>query len=243
MDHRAVEDVLRRVADRRAPRPRASAARRSRRRPASCDDRRCPATCSAGPPSRSRRTARPRTARSRSASAVTTIGFLPPSSRHGDCRWRPQSAPISRPTALEPVKPTLSTRPSSSARSRPANVVGPVGLHDAQHAVGQPAGLEQRAERLAQRGRVVGGLPDDRVAAQQRRHEVPGRHRDREVAGGDDRRHADRHAEGEQLLVGHLARRRSGRRAGAPRRGRSRTCRRSPGPRRAPRRTACRSRA
>ena len=82
----------------------------------------------------------------------------------------------------------------------------PVGLHDGQHAVRQPAGLKERAERLAQRRRVVRGLPDDRVAAQQRRHEVPGRDRHREVAGGDDRRDADRHAEGEQLLVGHLAR-------------------------------------
>ena len=56
---------------------------------------------------------------------MTTIGFLPPSSRHGDCRWRPQSAPISAPTAEEPVKPTLSTRPCSSARSSPANVAAP----------------------------------------------------------------------------------------------------------------------
>src|SRR5256885_13150258 len=46
---------------------------------------------------------------------------------------------------------------------------------------------------------VVGGLPDHRVAAQQRRHEVPGRDGDREVASRDDRRHADGHAEGEQL--------------------------------------------
>ena len=38
----------------------------------------------------------PSTARSTSASSITTIGFLPPSSRHGDCRWRPQSPPISR---------------------------------------------------------------------------------------------------------------------------------------------------
>ena len=35
-------------------------------------------------------------------------------------------------------------------------------------------------------------------------HEVPGRHRDREVAGRDDHRDADRDAEREQLLVRHL---------------------------------------
>src|SRR3954471_20698820 len=67
----------------------------------------------------------PSTARSMSASSMTTIGFLPPSSRHGDCRWRPHSAPILDPTAEEPVKPTLSTRPASSAASSPANVSSP----------------------------------------------------------------------------------------------------------------------
>src|SRR5215208_6167337 len=56
---------------------------------------------------------------------MTTIGFLPPSSRHGDCRWRPHSSPIFEPTALEPVKPTLSTSRSWSACSRPAKVAAP----------------------------------------------------------------------------------------------------------------------
>ncbi len=67
----------------------------------------------------------PSTARSTSASSITTIGFLPPSSRHGDWTWRPHSSPILEPTALEPVKPTLSTSPSSSALSSPPNVAAP----------------------------------------------------------------------------------------------------------------------
>ena len=67
----------------------------------------------------------PSTARSSSASGITTSGFLPPSSRQGDCRWRPHSSPIFEPTADEPVKPTLSTSRSSSARSSPANADGP----------------------------------------------------------------------------------------------------------------------
>ena len=67
----------------------------------------------------------PSTARSRSASDMTTKGFLPPSSRQGDWRCRPHSSPIRRPTSVEPVNPTLSTSPSSSARSSPANAVGP----------------------------------------------------------------------------------------------------------------------
>ena len=36
----------------------------------------------------------PSTARSRSASGMTTSGFLPPSSRHGVCRCRPASSPM-----------------------------------------------------------------------------------------------------------------------------------------------------
>src|SRR4051812_18203130 len=68
----------------------------------------------------------PSTASGTFASSITTIGFLPPSSRHGDCRWRPQSSPTFEPTALEPVKPTLSTRPSSSDCSRPLNVSSPL---------------------------------------------------------------------------------------------------------------------
>ena len=67
----------------------------------------------------------PSTARSMSASSMTTIGFLPPSSRHGDWMWRPHSSPIRVPTAEEPVKPTLSTSPCSSACSSPANVSAP----------------------------------------------------------------------------------------------------------------------
>src|SRR5262249_37529593 len=67
----------------------------------------------------------PSTARSRSALAVTTIGFFPPNSRQADWRCRPVSSPIRAPTSLEPVKPTLSIRPASSALSSPSNVVGP----------------------------------------------------------------------------------------------------------------------
>ena len=66
--------------------------------------------------------------------------------------------------------------------------------------------MEELGERVAERGRVLGRLPDDRVAAQDRRHQVPGGDGDREVAGGDDRGDADRHPEREQLLVRHLRR-------------------------------------
>ncbi len=80
------------------------------------------------------------------------------------------------------------------------------GLDDVQDATGHAAGVEELRQRVTERGAVLGRLVDDRVAAQDRRHQVPGGHRDGEVAGGDDRRHADRHPEREELLVRHLRR-------------------------------------
>ena len=120
--------------------------------------------------------------------------------------WRPHSSPIFEPTALEPVKPTLSTRPSSSACSRPANVAAPSAWTRFSTPPGTPPAWKSLSHRVAERRRVLGRLPDDRVAAQDRRHEVPGGDGDREVARGDDRGDADRRPEREQLLVGHLRR-------------------------------------
>ena len=73
---------------------------------------------------------------------------------------------------------------------------------------GSPPAWNRLVSACADLRRVLGRLPHHRVAAQQRRDQVPGRHRRREVAGGDDGGHADRVAEGEQLLVGHLRRHR-----------------------------------
>ncbi len=72
--------------------------------------------------------------------------------------------------------------------------------------MGHPGAQDQLGERLRARGRVDRRLPHDGVAAQQRRHDVPGRHRHREVPGGDHHHDADRLPEGEQLLVRHLRR-------------------------------------
>ena len=184
----------------------------------------------------------PSAARSRSASGITTSGFLPPSSRQGVCRCRPQSAPIWAPTSEEPVKPTFCTSPSVERAGQPVEGRRAVGVDGVEHARGHAAGDEQLGQRVAEGGGVLRRLPHHGVAAEQRRDEVPGRHRHREVAGRDDAGDPDRDAEGEQLLVAHLRRARSGRRAGGPRRGRSRRCRRSPAPRRGPRRAACRPR-
>jgi hypothetical protein len=81
-----------------------------------------------------------------------------------------------------------------------------VALDEIEDAVREPARDEQVRERVAQRGRVLGRLPDHGVPAQDRRDEIPGRHRHREVPGRDDRGHPDGHAEGEELFVRHLAR-------------------------------------
>ena len=81
-----------------------------------------------------------------------------------------------------------------------------VALHEVQHAVGQPAVQEELGERVADRRRVLGRLPDDRIAGEQGRDHVPGGNRHGEVPGGDDRRDAHGRAEREQLLVRHLAR-------------------------------------
>ncbi len=81
----------------------------------------------------------PSTARSSSASGITTSGFLPPSSRQGTWRWRPQSSPMRRPTSVEPVKPTLSTRPASRAAARPSKVAGPSAWTRLRTPSGRPA--------------------------------------------------------------------------------------------------------
>src|SRR5215203_1500934 len=130
----------------------------------------------------------PSTARSRSASGMTTRGFLPPSSRQGDCMCLPQSSPILFPTSEEPVKPTLSTSFSSRAFSNPSKA----------------AGHEESCQRVADGGGVFGGLPDNGVAAGEGGDQVPRGDRDGEVAGRDDGRDADRDAEGEELFVWHL---------------------------------------
>ena len=243
VDHRPVQDVLERVADRRRRRAARRAWRRTRRRRDSCtiavpsDVQRWPAVPK--PPNSA-----PSTARSTSASSITTIGFLPPSSRHGDWRWRPQSSPIREPTADGPGEADLVDQalleraprgPRTCRRPTPARRSA---RRRARRRRGRARASASPSAALYSAGFHTTALPH-RIAG----HEVPGRHRDREVARGDDRRHADRHAEGEELLVGHLATARSGRTAAGPRRGRSRTCRRSPGPRRAPPGTACRSRA
>ena len=76
--------------------------------------------------------------------------------------------------------------------------------HHVERARREPRVQEQLRERVGGRRRVLRRLPDDGVAAQQRRDQVPRRHGDREVPRGDDGRDADGRPEREELLVGHL---------------------------------------
>ncbi len=137
---------------------------------------------------------------------MTTIGFLPPSSRHGVCRWRPQSSPMRRPTAVEPVNPTFCTSPSSRARSSPAYVVGPSAITVTRTSLGTPPAWNRAVSAVAIAGDTSPGFHTTLLPAQQRRHEVPGRDGGREVGRGDDERGADGHAVREQLLGRQLAR-------------------------------------
>ena len=122
--HRTEEHVLARIA-RAGPMTRPRRKRPQRSHGSTSVRAPSPTTCIADRPYRSRRTARPRRRATGQPMGVTTMGFLPPSSRHGDWRWRPHSSPIRSPTAVEPVKPTLSTRRSRRASDRPSNVAAP----------------------------------------------------------------------------------------------------------------------
>ena len=59
------------------------------------------------------------------ASGITTIGFFPPNSRQALWMYSPVFAPIFRPTAVDPVKPTLLITPSFNPDSKAANVCAP----------------------------------------------------------------------------------------------------------------------
>lgn len=81
-----------------------------------------------------------------------------------------------------------------------------IGVDEVEHAARHAGAPRQLGDRAGGGRGVLGGLPHHGVAAQQRRDDVPGGHRDREVARGDHRGDPDRDPEGEQLLVGHLRR-------------------------------------
>ena len=132
-------------------------------------------------------------------------------------------APELEARALQMAAAELADAPSHGSRAGEAHLVDEflleggfqpgrggraVGVNDLQDAAGEPGVHEERRERVGERRRVLGRLPHDGVAADERRDDVPGGHRHREVPRGDDERHPDGHPEGEELLALHLARHR-----------------------------------
>ncbi len=83
-----------------------------------------------------------RTTRSRSASANTTIGDFPPSSRVVGTRRSPASAATTRPVATEPVKVT---RRTSGWATSGVPAAGPVPVTTLNRPSGRPASLSTRA--------------------------------------------------------------------------------------------------
>ena len=179
-------------------------------------------------------------AASRSASANTTLADLPPSSSVTRLIVAAAAAAIERPTSVEPVKAILATSGCSTSRC-PQVRPGPTTTFTTPS--GRPASGASSAKRSARQRRQLGRLQHDRVARRERRPELPGGDREREVPRRDQADHADRLAHREGLPAARpgscrraaaRARRRSSGRCLAPspsRRGR----RRSPCPRCAPR--------
>ena len=128
----------------------------------------------------------------RSASAQMIIGSEPPSSSVTRLEPLAASAPTRSPVGVEPVNAILRTSGCvTSASPAPGPVPGttlrtPGGQPGLGQDLGQPQGRE--------RGRV-GGLGDDRVAAQERRAELVAQQRGREVPRHDRRYDAERAAQ------------------------------------------------
>ena len=172
----------RRSASPRRARPAATA---TRRRPPGGRSRGSP-RCSAGRSCRTPTRGSPSTARSRSASSMTMIAFLPPSSRWTCLRWSAAAFVTATPVSREPVNViTGDVGMARRARSPPPR---PAPWTRLTTPGGRPASDEQLDEALGEQRRVLGRLQHDRVAADERGRELPGRDRDREVPRRDQRR-------------------------------------------------------
>jgi hypothetical protein len=132
--------------------------------------------------------------RSRSASAKTMLGLLPPSSRLIFFTLPAARRMISWPVPVSPVNATL-PMPMWAAMAAPAVFPGP-GDHveDARRKAGfqRQLGDAQRGE-----GRVAGGLEDRGIAGRQSGAQLPAGQHEREVPRHDEAHDADRLAQRE----------------------------------------------
>ena len=109
----------------------------------------------------------PSAAASRSASAKTMFGLLPPSSSVTRLRFvRAAACMISLPTSVLPVNATLSTS-MCSAIAAPA--VSPKPGTMLMTPSGKPASMASSPTRRRRQRRLLGGLQHDRAAGRQRR--------------------------------------------------------------------------
>ena len=106
--------------------------------------------------------------------------------------------------AVEPVKETTRTRGmSNQGGARP----GTVSRHEVEHP-GWKACVHERLDEVDRRqGRFLRRLEHDGVAADEGRQDLPGRHRDREVPGGNHAADTDRLPHRHRELVPQLRRR------------------------------------
>src|SRR3989304_2286497 len=113
----------------------------------------------------------PSTTRSRSASSKIITGALPPSSRWTRFSVAAAARATSLPVATSPVRGTMFTCGGAPRRE----------------GVGRRRGEAYRGE-----GRLLRWLEDDGVAGGEGRPDLPDRHHQRVVPGGDRGDHADR---------------------------------------------------
>ncbi len=141
----------------------------------------------------------PSAAFSMSASSKTITGALPPSSRCTRLRSCDAASATSMPARTEPVIATIGGRLVRDQRA--AGVA--VAAHDVEDAGRQVLRADLGEQRRAG-GRGVAGLEDDRVAAGQRRGDLPDHHHQRVVPRRDLADHADRLAADPRRVVGHV---------------------------------------
>ena len=129
------------------------------------------------------------TAVSKSASAKTTLGFLPPSSSATFFTVAAAVAMIRLPVSSPPVKETMSTRGSSESGAPDLGS----GAQDEVGGAGREPGLLQCPHQQDRGGGgELAGLEDDRVAGEEGRGDLPTGLQQRVVPGSDEPADPDR---------------------------------------------------
>jgi hypothetical protein len=104
-------------------------------------------------------------------------GLLPPSSSESFLPEPAVALRMMRPTSVDPVNAILST--SGWSDERAPRLAVPV--HDVDDAGRQARLMGDLGERHRRERRELGGLEDQRVAARQRRRDLPREHQQREI--------------------------------------------------------------